>query len=138
MLIKIDFQSETPIYLQLYQEIIKGLAIKKLQPGDPLPSVRVLSQDLGINMHTVNKTYSLLKQDGFIQIHRQKGVEINPDNMPIVDEEFIIRLQETLEPLITEGIVRGLNKEDFLKECIVLYDHFQKESEKIWTQKSCI
>lgn len=131
MLIKIDFQSETPIYLQLYQEIIKGLAIKKLQPGDPLPSVRVLSQDLGINMHTVNKTYSLLKQDGFIQIHRQKGVEINPDNMPIVDEEFIIRLQETLEPLITEGIVRGLNKEDFLKECIVLYDHFQKESEKI-------
>ncbi len=122
MFIKIDFQSETPIYTQLYNEIVKGIARGQLLPGDALPSVRVLSQDLGINMHTVNKTYGLLKQDNIIQIHRQKGVEVNPKGFPAADEIFLHKFRVNLEPMIAECIVRGMNQEEILNECSKIFE----------------
>ena len=130
MLIKLDFQSEVPIYLQLYQEIIKGIATKKLLPGDPLPSVRSLAQDLGINLHTVNKTYNLLKQEGYLQIHRQKGVEINPEGMPTADQSYLNRMQELLHPIIAEAMVRDMEKNEFLVFCQKIYDQFLAERGK--------
>lgn len=130
MLIKLDFQSEIPIYLQLYQEIIKGIATKNLLPGDPLPSVRVLAEDLGINLHTVNKAYNLLKQEGYLQIHRQKGVEINPDGMPKADKIFLNQMKEKIEPIIAEAMVRNLNKEDCLDHCRKIYEQYESEGGK--------
>ena len=129
MFIKIDFQSETPIYTQLYNEIIKGIARGELLPGEDLPSVRAFSQDLGINMHTVNKTYGLLKQDNFIQVHRQKGVEINPNGFPPADEVFLKKLRENLEPLVAESIARGMNQEEIIKECSMVFETLRKEGE---------
>lgn len=129
MFIKIDFQSEIPIYTQLYNEIIKGIAKGELLPGEDLPSVRAFSQDLGINMHTVNKTYGLLKQDNFIQVHRQKGVEINPNGFPPADEVFLKKLRENLEPLVAESIARGMNQEDIIKECSMVFETLRKKGE---------
>ena len=63
MVIKIDFQSEEALYMQLRNQIILGIATSVIQEGDSLPSVRQLAGDIGINMHTVNKAYSLLRQD---------------------------------------------------------------------------
>ena len=65
MVIKIDFQSEEALYMQLRNQIILGIATSVIQEGDSLPSVRQLAGDIGINMHTVNKAYSLLRQEGF-------------------------------------------------------------------------
>ena len=129
MFIKIDFQSEIPIYTQLYNEIIKGIAKKELLPGEALPSVRVLSQDLGINMHTINKTYGLHKQDNFIQVHRQKGVEINPDGFPPADEVFLNKFKENLEPLFAESIARGMNHEEILRECSKVFETLKKKGD---------
>lgn len=61
LFISFDFQSDAPIYVQLRNKIIEGIASKQLNPGDPLPSVRNLAKDLGVNMHTINKAYQLLK-----------------------------------------------------------------------------
>ena len=69
MFINLNLESSEPIYIQLQQQIIEGIAKKQLQPGDALPSVRSLAADIGINLHTVNKAYQQLKQDGFILIH---------------------------------------------------------------------
>src|SRR5690625_6547452 len=74
MLIQLDFESEVPIYEQLKNEIIIGIAKKQLLPGERLPSVRTLASDIGINLHTVNKAYQQLKQEGYLLIHRQRGV----------------------------------------------------------------
>ena len=114
MIITLDLQSESPIYVQLRNKIIEGIASSRLKPGDPLPSVRMLAKDLGVNMHTINKAYQLLKHDGFIQIHRQKGVVINPDGMPPLDKTFMDGLKESLRPLISEGICRGMTEEKFI------------------------
>ena len=76
MVIEIDFQSDEALYTQLMNQIIMGIATSRLQEGDPLPSVRQLADTIGINMHTVNKAYSLLRQEGFVSIDRRKGAVI--------------------------------------------------------------
>ncbi len=130
MFIKIDLELDVPIYQQLHNSIIEGIASKELAPGDSLPSVRAMASDLGVNMHTVNKAYQILKQEGFIQIHRQKGVVIQPEQMPPADEPYLESLAEKLRPLISEAICRGLDDKHFLKMCEKLYNDIQKVGEQ--------
>lgn len=73
MLIEIDFNSEEAIYIQLRNQIIMGIATSTIREGDSLPSVRQLADTVGVNMHTVNKAYTVLKQEGFIQLDRRRG-----------------------------------------------------------------
>lgn len=115
MLLAIDLQSDEPIYTQICNQIIEGMAKRELLPGDKLPSVRSLGADIGINFHTVNKAYQILKQEGFIQIHRQKGVVIHPDGVAKADELFFAKLQTKLKPLIAESVVRGVTEEKWLE-----------------------
>ncbi len=81
MIMCIDFESQVPIYEQLKRQIIEGIAKGDLVPGDPLPSVRQLAEDIGINLHTVNKTYNILKSEGYVVIDRRVGTIIN-NNLP--------------------------------------------------------
>ena len=77
MVIKIDFESEEAIYVQLKNQIILGIATDRIREGDSLPSVRQLADNIGINMHTVNKAYSVLRQEGFIKLDRRKGAAVS-------------------------------------------------------------
>ena len=79
MLIEIDFNSEEALYVQLQNQIIMGIAMDLIKEGDALPSVRQLADTVGINMHTVNKAYTVLKQEGFIRLDRRKGAVIALD-----------------------------------------------------------
>ena len=71
MLIEIDFNSDEAIYIQLRNQIIMGIATSMIHEGDTLPSVRQLADNIGINMHTVNKAYNVLRQEGFLQLDRR-------------------------------------------------------------------
>lgn len=83
MIIEIDFNSDEAIYIQLRNQIIMGIATSEIQEGESLPSVRQLAETVGINMHTVNKAYTVLKQEGYIQLDRRKGAVISLDvNLP--------------------------------------------------------
>ncbi len=117
VILALDLQSETPIYMQLRNKIIEGIASKELELGEALPSVRSMAADLGVNMHTINKAYQLLKQDGYILIHRQKGVVINPDGMPAIDELYTANLREQLRPFISEAVCRGMEEREFQLLC---------------------
>ena len=79
MIIKIDFESEEAIYIQLRNQIIMGIATDRIREGDSLPSVRQLAENIGINMHTVNKAYAVLKQEGYIKLDRRRGAVIALD-----------------------------------------------------------
>ncbi len=79
MFVEIDFNSDEAIYLQLCNQIIYGIATSQLQEGENLPSVRELAENIGINMHTVNKAYSILKQEGYLKLDRRKGAVIAID-----------------------------------------------------------
>ena len=88
MIIEIDFNSDEALYIQLRNQIIFGIATSRIQEGDSLPSVRQLADSIGINMHTVNKAYSVLKQEGFVRLDRRKGavIALNIDKMRALDE----------------------------------------------------
>lgn len=79
MYVQIDFNSDEAIYVQLMNQIIYGIATSQLQVGENLPSVRDLAEDIGINMHTVNKAYAILKQEGYLKLDRRKGAVIAID-----------------------------------------------------------
>ena len=92
-LIEIDFNSEEAIYMQLRNQIIMGIATSRLQNGDTLPSVRQLAELIGINMHTVNKAYSVLRQEGIVSIDRRRGAVI------CIDCDKLNALEELKEDL---------------------------------------
>ncbi|MUK88333.1 GntR family transcriptional regulator [Ornithinibacillus sp. L9] len=129
MFINLDFESKEPIYTQLMHQIIEGIARQELKPGEALPSVRSLAADIGINLHTVNKAYQQLKQEGFILIHRQKGVVVNPDGIPQADEAYMELLKSKLRPLVAESICRGVNADEFIEVTTNLYRDLNKKEE---------
>ncbi len=94
MFIEIDFNSDQAIYMQLRDQIIMGIAASRFQEGDMLPSVRQLADNIGINMHTVNKAYTVLKQEGYVKVDRRRGV------MVAVDIDRMRALQEIREDLM--------------------------------------
>ena len=109
MLIEIDFNSDEAIYVQLTNQIIMGIATSRLREGDPLPSVRQLADTIGINMHTVNKAYSVLRQEGFVTIDRRRGAVVN------IDVDKIKALQEmkaNLTVLLARGCCKNITREE--------------------------
>lgn len=105
MYIEIDFDSEEAFYIQLRNQIIIGIATNQYQEGDTLPSVRQLAESIGINMHTVNKAYSVLRQEGFIRLDRRKGAVIALDvNRLRAMEELQVNLQVVLARAACKGV----------------------------------
>ncbi|MCD8105041.1 MAG: GntR family transcriptional regulator [Lachnospiraceae bacterium] len=109
MLIEIDFQSEEALYMQLRNQIVMMIARSMIQEGDPLPSVRQLAGDIGINMHTVNKAYSVLREEGFVTIDRRRGavIALNNDCQQAREE-----LRERLQVMLAKSICKNIPKED--------------------------
>jgi GntR family transcriptional regulator len=127
MIVTVDYESDIPLYSQLYDEIVRGIASGRLEPGENLPSVRSLAGDLGINLHTVNKTYQLLKQEGFVNIHRQKGAVVQPAGSLPVTEAFTARLDRQVGSLASEAICRSMQEEEFLERCRSAYRRIRTE-----------
>ena len=109
MVLKIDFNSEEAIYIQLRNQIILGIATSTLREGDVLPSVRQLAEDIGINMHTVNKAYSVLRQEGFVTIDRRRGaiVSLDVDKLQALDE-----MQKNLRVLLAKGRCKNITRQE--------------------------
>ena len=109
MLIKIDFQSDEALYIQLRNQISLGIATSTLHEGDVLPSVRQLAEDIGINMHTVNKAYSVLRQEGFVTIDRRRGaiVSLDVDKLQALDE-----MQKNLRVLLAKGRCKNITRQE--------------------------
>ncbi|TDM12111.1 GntR family transcriptional regulator [Macrococcus lamae] len=103
MYIEIDDSSQIPIYLQLANQIIKGIAHQELLPYEALPSGRTLAGDLGINMHTVNKAYHYLEDRRFIQVQPKSGAIIHPDAVRTATPKELETLKERLAPIIDEA-----------------------------------
>ncbi len=109
MLIEIDFESEEAIYIQLRNQIILGIATSMLREGDSLPSVRQLAGEIGINMHTVNKAYAVLREEGFLSIDQRKGavVALDADKLRARQE-----LQRELRVLLAKSICKHITCEE--------------------------
>ena len=127
MLIEIDFQSDKAIYMQLRNQIILGIATSMLQEGDALPSVRQLAGDIGINMHTVNKAYSVLRQEGFVTIDRRRGAVVALDaNKAQAMEE----MRQRLKVILAKGICKNISRQEVHEMVDEFYDNYGKQEEQ--------
>jgi GntR family transcriptional regulator len=121
MIIKIDFESEEAIYIQLRNQIIMGIATDRIREGDSLPSVRQLAENIGINMHTVNKAYAVLKQEGYIKLDRRRGAVIALD----IDKlRSIGRLREELSVLLARSVCKNVSREEVHALVDEIYDYY--------------
>ena len=109
MVIRIDFGSSEALYVQLYNQIIYGIANAQLLPGDTLPSVRELADDIGINMHTVNKAYAILRQEGYLRLDRRNGAVIAVDSDKLRAME---QLKNEMRISLAKALCRGLSDEE--------------------------
>lgn len=109
MFIEIDFNSDEALYLQLRNQIIIGIATSQYQEGDALPSVRQLADTIGINMHTVNKAYSVLRQEGFVKVDRRRGavIAIDIDKLQAMEE-----LKKDMQVLLAKSRCKKISKEE--------------------------
>ena len=62
-----------PIYLQLVQQVKHAIEIGALRPGDQLPSIRPLAEELVINANTVAKAYRELEREGVVELRQGAG-----------------------------------------------------------------
>ena len=109
MIIEIDFNSDEALYMQLRNQIILGIATAQYRQGDVLPSVRALADTVGINMHTVNKAYAVLRQDGFVKVDRRKGAVVAVD----IDKlTAMARTKKDLQVVLAQALCRGLSREE--------------------------
>ena len=122
MILKIDFDSEEALYTQLCNQIICGIAMDVLHDGDSLPSVRQLADEIGINMHTVNKAYAVLKQEGFIQLDRRRGAVVAIDVNRIKAMEG---LKEQLLVLLAQSRCKGITREEVHTLVDEIFDEYK-------------
>ena len=122
MIIEIDFNSDEAIYVQLCNQIILGIATSQFREGEQLPSVRQLAETIGINMHTVNKAYSILQQEGFVKIDRRRGAIIAID---INKLKALKEAREELAVVLARGICKGIGRDDIHALVDELYDNYE-------------
>lgn len=133
MILKLDFASEVPIYQQIRNQIVLGVADGRLKPGERLPTIRALADEAGVNTMTVNKAYALLKSEGVIVADRRSGARVRERES---DEfgtfgssagqekkaELKERTVQELRLVIAEAKLTGMDKSDFLDLCAELFE----------------
>ena len=122
MIIEIDFNSNEAIYIQLCNQIIMGISTDQLKVGETLPSVRQLADTIGINMHTVNKAYSVLRQEGFLTIDRRKGavIAIDADKIRALEE-----MKRQLGVVLARGCCRNISREEVHALIDEIFDEYK-------------
>jgi DNA-binding transcriptional regulator YhcF (GntR family) len=114
VILNIDLDSAVPIYQQLRDRIVEAIADGVLVAGSPLPATRALAADFGINFHTVNKAYDLLRQQGLIRLNRGTGAVVTAT---VADPPFRDDWTARARTLLAEAIARGLPADDVLTTC---------------------
>lgn len=124
MLVTIDFNSDEALYIQLRNQIIVGIATAQICEGESLPSVRQLAENVGINMHTVNKAYTVLKQEGYIKLDRRKGAVIALD----IDKMNSMNIMEkNLRVIIAQAMCKNISSEEIHRAVDEIIDEFISE-----------
>lgn len=121
MYIEIDFNSDEALYLQLCNQIIMGIATDQFREGDSLPSVRQLADTIGINMHTVNKAYTVLKQEGYVKVDRRRGavIAVDVDRLRTLEE-----LKKELQVILAKSSCKNISKDEIHELIEEIYEDY--------------
>ena len=122
IMIEIDFNSDEAIYIQLCNQIIMGIATSVIREGDSLPSVRQLAETIGVNMHTVNKAYSVLKREGYISLDKRRGavIALDADKMEQLEE-----MRRALRIVLARGCCKNISRREVHELVDEIFDDYE-------------
>jgi DNA-binding transcriptional regulator YhcF (GntR family) len=125
VIIAVDLTSDVPLYQQIRDRVVEAIAEGRLAQGDPLPATRQLAVDLGINFHTVNKAYDLLRREGLLRVNRKSGAVVQRDARSGEPAAGFVEEWETrLKTLLAEAVAHGLGEEAVIDRCRVTLGDF--------------
>lgn len=124
MYVRIDFNSDEAIYIQLRNQIIYGIATSQIQVGENLPSVRELADNIGINMHTVNKAYAILKQEGYLTLDRRRGAVIAID---INKLQAMEEMKEDLRVVLAKAFCKNISCDEAHEIVNEIFNEFERK-----------
>jgi DNA-binding transcriptional regulator YhcF (GntR family) len=125
MILVVDMDGEVPLYQQLRDRVVEAIADGRLRSGDSLPTTRQLAVDLGINMHTVNKAYDLLRREGLIRLGRRTGAVVIRDadaGPPTAD--IVAQWEARTRTLLAEAVAQGLPPDEIQRRCQAILENF--------------
>ena len=122
MYISIDFNSDEALYLQLRNQISLAIVKAELQEGENLPSVRDMAETVGINMHTVNKAYAMLRQEGYLQLDRRHGAVVAVDMDQV---KATMELADTLNLVLAQAICKNVSRSDVHELVDQIYNQYE-------------
>ncbi|MEO5316806.1 GntR family transcriptional regulator [Pseudarthrobacter sp. CC12] len=120
LILSVDLGADVPIYQQIRDQIVEAIAHGSLTDGSALPPTRTLAADFGINFHTVNKAYDLLRQEGLIRLSRGTGAVVTAPATDQLPADWTARATT----LLAEAVARGLPADEVLRACRTLLDSF--------------
>ena len=127
MVFQIDFKTGKPVYLQLVDQIRYAAASGALRPGEPLPSIRPLAEELRVNRNTVAKAYAELESQGVIETLPGKGCFLKENHSPFtkrVRDQLLIK--EVDEAVVTAHHLQ-VDRDAFLALVKERLDHFERK-----------
>lgn len=122
MYIEIDFESDEAIYMQLRNQIVLGIATNQYQEGESLPSVRQLAESIGINMHTVNKAYHVLRQEGFIRLDRRNGAVIFLEEDK---SQAMMEMRESFQVILAKAVCKNISRKEIHQLVDEIFDEYE-------------
>jgi GntR family transcriptional regulator len=127
MIFQVDFKSGKPVYLQLVDQVRYAAASGSLRPGDPLPFIRPLAEELRVNRNTIAKAYTELESQGIIETIPGKGCFLQENNSPFTKQ---VR-QKLLLTEVDEAVVMAhhlqVDRERFLALVRERLDYFERK-----------
>jgi GntR family transcriptional regulator len=112
MAIRVQSDSQVPIYEQIADQIVFMVAAGDLVPGDPLLSVRELSGKLTVNPNTVVRAYQELESLGVIEPLRGRGMFITADAARRCRDRRKSLIRDTVSKTVREAVSAGLTAEE--------------------------
>ncbi len=129
MLIQLNFKSGKPVYLQVVDQIKAATASGALRPGEPLPSIRPLAEQLRLNRNTVAKAYAELESQGIIQSTAGKGCFVAENHSPFKKAVRQKMLADEIDAAIVQAHHLQVNEKDFLDLVKERLETFRRKSQ---------
>ncbi len=130
MQLHISTNDGVPIYLQIVQQVKYLVAAGRLSPGEELPPIRVLAEQLLINPNTVARAYRELETAGLVTKRRTAGTYVSDAGSPLARSERVKILSERMDALLAEARQMNIDIEEVMVLLRQRYDAMQSPSKE--------
>ena len=127
MRFSLNFKSGKPVYLQVVDQVKAAAASGAVRPGEPLPSIRPLAEELRVNRNTIAKAYSELESQGIVETVAGKGCFVSGNHSPLKKAARVEMLTEAIDGAVTEAHHLQVGKSDFLRLSEDRFDRFREK-----------